>query len=577
MVFDAETGKPQLVNREAKRIVADLHAPGHSLEQTLEAMTCRQADGREITLGDLRNARTVRAEEIVLSVPDGRSVTALINATPIRAADGEAGSVVVTMQDLAPLKELERLRADFLGMVSHELRAPLTSIKGSAATALAASPPLDTAEMLQFFRIVDEQTDYMRGLIGDLLDAGHIAAGSLSVVPEPAPVADLVEQARKAFATGGGRHAVAIDLPPDLPRVMADARRIVQVLNNLLSNAARHSPEASPITVAAVRAGVHVEISVSDEGLGVPPDRLPHLFRKFTGDRQSGAGSGLGLAICKGLVEAHGGRIRAESGATGRGARFAFTIPAVDADGGAAAGFLPSGSRTLREEAERTRILILEDDRQALRYIQTTLEEAGYSAYATDDPGELPAHIDTVKPHLVVLDLVLPGTDGIELMETVPGLASLPVIFISGYGRDETIVRALDTGAADYIVKPFSPMELTARIAAALRKHSGPENFRLKDLTVDFEQRRVTAAGRTVELTAKEFEILRTLSNAAGQVLTYDSLLRRVWGQQAAGNNPLIRTFVRNLRRKLGDSASRPRYILTERGVGYRMARQDDP
>ena len=209
-------------------------------------------------------------------------------------------------------------------MVSHELRAPLTSIKGSAATALNAEPELDPAEMREFFRIVDEQADHMRGLIGDLLDVGRIDSGTLSVHPEPLEVAGLVDRARNTFLSGGGRHSVSIDLPPDLPPAMADRRRIVQVLNNLFSNASRHAPESSPIRVTAVREGVHVAISVADEGRGVAPERLPHLFRKHTGlsggDREGALGAaGLGLAICKGLVEAHGGRIRAASGGPGQG------------------------------------------------------------------------------------------------------------------------------------------------------------------------------------------------------------------------------------------------------------------
>ena len=579
VVFDARTGKPLSLNQEAKRIVADLLVPGRSLEQALEVVTCRHADGREVTLDEIGTAETMRAEEVVLSVPEGRSVTTLINATPIRAADGEAVSVVVTMQDLAPLEELERLRAEFLGMVSHELRAPLTSIKGSAATVLGASPAMDAVEMLQFLRIIDEQADHMRGLIGDLLDAGHIATGTLSVVPEPTRVAELVEQARNTFLSGGGRHTVVIDLPADLPRVMADGRRIVQVLNNLLSNAARHSPESSPIRIAAARSGIQVEISVSDEGRGIPPDRLPHLFRKYAGDRQVGVGGyGLGLAICKGLVEAHGGRIRAESGSTGQGTRFTFTIPVMGVDSkDAAAGFPWSGSRSPEEGQEQTRVLAVDDDPSMLRYIRNALEQAGYAAHLTSDPGELADLVRMQQPHLVLLDLILPDTDGIELMESVPELANLPVIFISGYGRDETVSRALETGAADYIVKPFSPTELTSRIDAALRKHAGPESFRMKGLTIDFERRQASVDGRPVVLTATEFELLRTLAINAGRVMTYEALLRQVWGEHGDGSSALVRTFVKNLRRKLGDHASQPTYILTARGVGYRMAEPDGP
>ena len=279
VVFDARTGRAVSFNREARRIVGGLRSPDSPAEQLLAVMVCRRGDGREIRLDELpladelRNAETVRAEEIELSVPDGRSVTTLVNATPIHSAHGTVESVVITVQDLAPLEELERLRAEFLGMVSHELRAPLTSIKGSAATVLNAKPDLDPAEMREFFRIVDEQADAMRALIGDLLDVGRIDSGTLSVYPEPTDVADLVDRARNTFLSGGGRHSVLINLPPDLPRALADRRRIVQVLNNLVSNASRHAPDSSPIRVTAMREGVHLTISVADEGRGVAPER----------------------------------------------------------------------------------------------------------------------------------------------------------------------------------------------------------------------------------------------------------------------------------------------------------------
>ena len=238
-VFDAATGHPVSLNREARRLAGRLSTTGSPLEELLEGLTCRFSDGREIALAEfpmkrvISGAATVRAEEVVLSVPDGRRITLLVNATPIHSADGTAVSMVVTLQDLAPLEELERLRADFLGMVSHELRAPLTSIKGATTTVLRAARVLDPAEVRQFFRIIDAQADHMDGLIGDLLDAGRIDSGTLSVDPEPMEVAALVDRARTTFMSGGGRQSVRIDLPPDLPRVMADERRIVQVLNNL--------------------------------------------------------------------------------------------------------------------------------------------------------------------------------------------------------------------------------------------------------------------------------------------------------------------------------------------------------
>ena len=284
----------------------------------------------------------------------------------------------------------------------------------------------------------------MRGLISDLLDAGRIETGTLSVTPEPVAVAGLVDQARNTFLSGGGRHTVRIDLPPDLPRVLADRERIVQVLNNLFSNAARHAPETTPIRVVAAPDGVHVAVSVSDEGRGVPPEQLPHLFRKHAGlagdDRERGGGRyGLGLAICKGLVEAHGGRIRAESAGAGLGTQVTFTIPVVDEAHGAATAVASSRARSPHQAQEQTRVLVVDDDPQTLRYVRDALSADGFSPIVTGDPRELVDLLRTHRPQLVLLDLMLPGADGIELLEQVPELVDRPVLFLSGYGpgRDD--------------------------------------------------------------------------------------------------------------------------------------------
>ena len=586
VVIDAGTGRPVSSNREADRIVEPLRAPDAPPQALPDGVTCLFGDGREIALDELavseelKTVGTLRAEEVALQAPGGRSVSILVNATPIHGADGAVASVVVAMQDLAPLEELDRQRAEFLNMVSHELRTPLAAIKGSTATVLSASPALDPAELHQFFRVVDEQADHMRGLIADLLDAGRIEAGTLSVSPAATELGALVEQARNAFLNGGRAHTVIVDLPEDLPLVLADGPRIVQVLNNLLANAARHSPGSSPVRVAAAHDGTHVAVSVTDEGKGIPADRLPRLFRKYAGPGDGDAkpglrGSGLGLAICKGLVEAHGGRIRAESAGPGRGARFTFTVPAAGDPvraPGAARGRAPPAGRN----GEPPPVLVVDDDPRMLRFVRDALAQAGYAPLATGDPGEISGIVGTQRPCLVLLDLMLPGTDGIELMETLPELADIPVIFISAYGRDETVARALEKGAADYLVKPFSATELTARIQAALRKRAGPETFVLGDLEVRYEERRVAVGGRPVRLTATEFELLRLLTLNAGRVSTYESLIRQVWNGPDPGDPDRVRTFIKQLRRKLGDDPARPRYILNERGVGYRVPKPEE-
>ena len=537
-VFDAATGMPLSFNREARRVLAGLDMADSSPEELREAVMCRRGDGREATLGDLVNAEKVRAEEIEITVAGGGSVRALVDATPIRSEGGAIERVVATLQDLAPFEALERSRAELLGLVSHELRAPLAAIRGAASTALEDPRDPGRTELRQYLRIVDEQAGRMSGLIGDLLDAGLIGAGMLSVDPEPEDLARLVERARTAFVATGAGHEVIVELPEGLPRVMADARRIAQVLENLFANGARHSPESAPVRVAARRDGQEVEVSVSDSGAGIATDRLPHLFRRHSGvgagedsgKRAEGTGSGLGLVVCRGLVEAHGGRIRAESAGPGRGVRIAFTLPVARETRAA-----PAVAPPAQDVGERTPVLVVDNDPHALVRARDALTAAGYGPVTTVMPSEIPHLVETNRPALVVLDLVLPGIDGIELMRTLPALADLPVIFVSAYTGGDTVARALESGAADYIVKPYSPTELAARVGLALGRRSAPKTFRVGELEVDRAKRRVTLEGRPLRLTATEYRLLHALSLHAGGAATPAPGLGSGQGRPAGG------------------------------------------
>ena len=312
------------------------------------------------------------------------------------------------------------------------------------------------------------------------------------------------------------------------------------------------------IRVSAMREGIHVAFSVADDGRGLSPELLPMLFRKFarfeSDDPEHGVGgSGLGLAICRGIVEAHGGRIRAESAGPGLGARFTFTLPVADGAGGiprAGSAWTLSPSRG----ENRTRVLVVDDDPQTLRHVRDALSSAGYACTVTGDPEQVDFLLEREKPHLVLLDLLLPGTDGIGLMERFPRLSRVPVIFLSAYGRDQIIAQALEAGADDYIVKPFSPTELVARIQTVLRRRDIPataepaEPFVLGELTIDYGERRVSLSGRSIHLTDKEYRLLYELSVNAGRVVPHDHLLQALWGPGHPGHPGPVRTVVKNLR-----------------------------
>ena len=319
-----------------------------------------------------------------------------------------------------------------------------------------------------------------------------------------------MDEAWNTFLSAGGRENVRMELPPDLPLVMADRRRVVQVLNNLLSNAARHSPESSVISVTAVTEDVHVVISVTDEGRGIPADRLPLLFQKFSRIRQEDwvGDTGLGLAICKGIVEAHGGRVWVESEGSGLGARFTFTLPAAEAAQTRSLRGDTHEAHNARRAAGTRRRSSHGRRRPADAQVRAGHPvEGGLRSSHDSDPHDVSRLMREEEPNLVLLDLMLPGIHGMELMKEILEIADVPVIFLSAYGQDETIARAFEAGATDYVVKPFSPTELVARIDAALRKwmpglRQSPEPFALGELTIDYDARTVSLADRVVRLTA---------------------------------------------------------------------------
>ena len=585
LVIDAETRSVVLVNDEAERIIGMPDTLGSSLDRYHEITLYRRMDGREYAVEErplariLNGGEPARAEEILFVRPDGETVVVLINTTPIYSDDGRIESAVAVIQDLTSIEELERTRSEFLGMVSHELRTPVAAIKGSAATVLGASVPFDAAESRQFFRIIERQADLMRDLISSLLDMTRIEAGTFSVAPEPVDLIYLLDDARSAFLRDGGRNPIEIEVAPDMPPVSADRQRIAQTLNNLLSNASRHSDDSASIRVSAGPSedGLFAAVSVADEGTGIAADRLPHIFRKFSGVEGGGErdDTALRLAICKGIVEAHGGRIWAESEGLGHGAHITFTLPlSADAETRTAE---TRSARPVAESGTSARIMAVDDDPNMLRYVRGILSDAGYSVRSTGNPDRALELLENEPPQLILLDLVLDGVSGFDLMERIREVSDVPVIFVSGRDGEDNVVKALSLGADDYIVKPFSPPELLARIEASLRKrqrlgqNGAPEPYRLGDLTIDYARREVTLAGSPMRLTATEYKLLSELSANAGRVLTHDQLLKKVWGRNYSDESHYVRSFVTRLRHKLGDDARSPKYILTVTGVGYRI------
>ena len=220
-----------------------------------------------------------------------------------------------------------------------------------------------------------------------------------------------------------------------------------------------------------------------------------------------------------------------------------------------------------------TRILVVDDEPQILRALQTSLRGAGYDV-DTASTGEQALTSAAVRPpDAVILDLVLPDIRGTEVCRELRTWSAMPVIVLSVVGDESEKVAALDAGADDYVTKPFGVEELLARLRAALRRvDPSPEPvYEIGELRIDLLSREVTFAGDPVQLTPHEFELLRLLARNEGKLLTHKTILQEVWGQAYADESHYLHVYVSQLRRKLEPDPARPRYILTEPGVGYRL------
>jgi two-component system KDP operon response regulator KdpE len=226
----------------------------------------------------------------------------------------------------------------------------------------------------------------------------------------------------------------------------------------------------------------------------------------------------------------------------------------------------------------KDRILIVDDENNISRFMTTVLSSQGYEAITARTGAEACSIVVSKCPDLVLLDLGLPDIDGISVITTIRQWSQIPIVVVSARMHEKDKVAALDAGADDYITKPFSPSELSARIRTAFRHARGnlgntaqTGKYQVGDLAVDYDRYQVTVAGINACLTKNEYKIVALLSRHAGKVITYNSILKEIWGPYAADNNQLLRVNMANIRRKIEKKPADPEYIFTEPGVGYLM------
>ena len=321
-----------------------------------------------------------------------------VQVFPVPTDDHARAGVGLTLRDVTHERDLDRIKDEIIAVVNHELRTPLASVVGFAELLLAREFPED--QRRRFLTTIVQEGHRLAALVDDLLDLQRLTGGDPFTFEACAPHALL----ERAVTTAGPYPAcpIVVEAPSDLPPVHADASRIQQVLSNLLGNARKYSPDGGTIVLSAAEVDSAVKISITDQGLGIPTDAVPRLFERFyrvdNTDRREIRGTGLGLAIVKGIVEAHGGRVWAESAGLGQGARLSFTLPLAEAP------------------AEVGDVLIVEDDVVFGRLLEVELGSRGLTARRVETGGAALAAVLGAPPRAVMLDLMLPDTTGGDLL-----------------------------------------------------------------------------------------------------------------------------------------------------------------
>ncbi|MDT7688370.1 MAG: hypothetical protein QOE46_1129 [Acidobacteriota bacterium] len=363
------------------------------------------------------------------------------------------------------LVEANRMKDIFLATLSHELRTPLTPVLGWVNLLRAGGAATDPSMLAQGLDAIERNARLQARLVDDLLDISRIVSGKLRIEWEPVNICMVVELATETVrAEASARDIELVIDVPDCPIVVQGAPlRLQQIVWNLLSNAVKFTPRDGRVRLRAWRESGEAHVEVSDTGVGIAPEFLPHVFDRFrqadgSTTRQYG-GLGLGLAIVRALTELHSGRVVVESEGLGHGSRFTFILPCAVA----------VEEQVEREmdaeppETEAVPVLVVDDSSETLELLQMLFRRKGYDVVGAGSAAEAIRRVRERRPGLIISDISMPGVDGYTLLaelRRMPGLEAVPAIALTGHAMDEDRTRALAAGFAVHIPKPVDPEEL---------------------------------------------------------------------------------------------------------------------
>ena len=380
----------------------------------------------------------------------------------------------------------ERAKDQFLANLSHELRTPLNAILGW--TYIMKDARKDAALIEQGLEVLQRNTSTLIELVSDLLDTSRIVAGTLTLDFQNVDLKQVVKESAETFRLQAAEKGVALESFVEVPEeasctVWGDKTRLHQILDNLLSNALKFTPNGCSVTVRLSKAQANLVIGVKDTGKGISAAFLPHIFERFSQDQASSRenrGLGLGLAICKHLVELHHGSIVAQSDGLGRGTMIRVELPAI------ASKYEPVHEPpkerpfTIEEAMSDTRlksikVVAVDDNADSRELLKVILERSSAEVAVVSSGQEALAEIKNVQPDVLICDLAMPEMDGYELLENVrrlePEVGQLPVIAFTAAARNEDLTRTRRAGFQAHLAKPVDPSKLVTTILQLAREH----------------------------------------------------------------------------------------------------------
>lgn len=433
---------------------------GHTLQnyqKEFEQVFEDPAEFHKLIRNTIQDAEQYSTNIIVQNFPRRRELQLV--STPVRTSTNEFIGRLFVFHDVTKEREVDRLRTEFLSMVSHEMRTPLTSIKGYVDLLQTGAVGPVNAEQREFLDIIKTNTDRLVKLINDLLDLSRIEAGRLELKQELVDIGLLTRQVVNTLRPiiDAKQQQVAFDVASNVPLAYVDKDRVTQILTNLISNASKYTPPNGHLGIAAHPENAQqIRVDVKDDGIGIAEKDQAQLFSRFyrtsNPATQDIDGTGLGLVITRSLVELHGGRIFVNS-APGQGATFSFTLPTQKA-------------RRRQQPAglAAQRILLVDAESAAMDLARRPLERAGYQVLTARNGDEAITLARTTQPDLIALGLLLSDTTGYQVIETLKAdshVKSIPIMILSVLAENE---EGKILGVIDYLAKPFNEQNLLEHI-----------------------------------------------------------------------------------------------------------------